>query len=258
MIHLNKNIIFYFSGTGNSLQGAREIAKTLENCQVVSMTDDFVLADNYTSIGFIYPIYFQGMPLCVRDFVLKINWEHNKKAYVYAVATYGAIAGNGLSQMKKLLSDNGVKLNYGEKIVMFSNYVVRYDMSKKVKEKTAKFLKNFAPIVENIKNKKTNEVSNPNFLLEKYYNAQMKAVASLDRNFNISDDCISCGICEKVCQGKNIVIKEGKPFFQNKCQQCVACIQVCPRRAIDYKNSTKKRGRYINPTITYEDLIVKK
>ena len=111
-------------------------------------------------------------------------------------------------------------------------------MSKKVNEKTVKFFKNFAPIVENIKNKKTNEVSDLNLFLDKYYNAQMKGIVSLERHFSIFDDCVSCGICEKVCQGKNIVMKDGKPSFQNKCQQCMACIQTCPKKAINYKNLT--------------------
>ena len=38
MKNMEKNIIFYFTGTGNSLQAAKIIAKQLENCtlQLVS------------------------------------------------------------------------------------------------------------------------------------------------------------------------------------------------------------------------------
>jgi flavodoxin len=32
-----KNIIFYFTGTGNSLKVSKDIAKVLDDCRIVSM-----------------------------------------------------------------------------------------------------------------------------------------------------------------------------------------------------------------------------
>ena len=36
-----KNVIYYFSGTGNSLKVAKEIAAGLPDCEVISMEPDF-------------------------------------------------------------------------------------------------------------------------------------------------------------------------------------------------------------------------
>ena len=43
------NIIFYFSGTGNCLKVAKEIAKELENCKIVSMAKTPNLTEQYCS-----------------------------------------------------------------------------------------------------------------------------------------------------------------------------------------------------------------
>ncbi|MCF2702640.1 4Fe-4S binding protein [Enterocloster clostridioformis] len=58
-----------------------------------------------------------------------------------------------------------------------------------------------------------------------------------------------------ICPAKNIEIINGFPSFQHRCQQCMACIQLCPQNAINYKNKTQKRQRYHNPNISIQDLI---
>ncbi|MDR3121471.1 MAG: flavodoxin, partial [Clostridiales bacterium] len=42
------------------------------------------------------------------------------------------------------------------------------------------------------------------------------------------------------------------------CEQCMACIQFCPKRAINYRDKTQKRKRYHHPDITAQDLVRKK
>lgn len=74
-------------------------------------------------------------------------------------------------------------------------------------------------------------------------------------SYEVSDSCIGCGCCQKVCPVSNITIKEGKPVFGKECQQCMACIQWCPKRAIDYKQIASKRKNYHNPEILVTDMI---
>lgn len=49
----------------------------------------------------------------------------------------------------------------------------------------------------------------------------------------ITDKCISCGKCKKVCTFK--AIKAGKPYeiISERCDDCGSCLQVCPVGAID-------------------------
>lgn len=67
--------------------------------------------------------------------------------------------------------------------------------------------------------------------------------------------CIGCGTCEKVCPAKNIHMAEKKPTFGEGCQQCMACIQWCPKQAIDYKHQVKDRKHYHHPKISLKDMI---
>jgi MinD superfamily P-loop ATPase len=77
----------------------------------------------------------------------------------------------------------------------------------------------------------------------------MKGIPETGRGYQVSGDCVFCGLCAAVCPAKNITMKDGKPEFQRGCEGCVACIQHCPKRAIDFKDVTQNRGRYAHPQI---------
>jgi ferredoxin len=114
--------------------------------------------------------------------------------------------------------------------------------------------------------RKSERVMTPYLVLQKY----------ADYPFTISKDCISCGLCSRVCPCHNIVLDGGTPTFQHHCANCMACVVSCPRRAIGYEitegdrklldasNSRTpivkimglpaKRKLYRNPYITVNDL----
>jgi ferredoxin len=76
----------------------------------------------------------------------------------------------------------------------------------------------------------------------------------MDKDYTISEACTGCGICEKVCPAKNIELADNRPRFRHTCEQCVACIQFCPQKALNYKNVTQNRRRYTNPEIGWQEL----
>jgi ferredoxin/flavodoxin len=250
-----ENIVFYFSGTGNCLKVAKDIAKELENCEIVSMAKPFNVTKEYNSIGFIYPTYFWGLPKKVIEFVENINLDNRKNTYYYAITTYGGSPGNAVYQLYALLRNrHGVKLNYGQKLQMFSNYVVMYEMSEKVEEITRKSNENLIPIIASIKKRENNSVNKLTGIF-KFVNSNFIAkVATMDKDFTVNNDCTGCGICEEVCPVKNIEMTDNKPRYKHHCEQCLACIQFCPQRAINYKNATQTRRRYTNPEISYKEL----
>lgn len=248
---MSNNIIFYFSGTGNCQKLAGDMAVKLTDCEVVPMSGNlsFKLDKSYERIGFVYPTYFAGMPLYVRKFVSSLDFSKNKEAYKFAVTTCGATAGNALPQLAQLLTAKSVKLDYSTKLNMFSNYIVIYNMSKKVDEITAKSSNNALPIFNDLINKAQSTTKKPNQLMDKYYYWRAEKIPSMDKDFNVSDACNSCGLCVKVCPVKNIQLEQGKPVFNHQCEQCVACIQYCPQHAINYKDKTQNRRRYTNPAV---------
>jgi ferredoxin len=252
-----ENIVFYFSGTGNCLKVAKTIIKELENGEIVSMgrQEKYNLIKQYDTIGFIYPTYFWGLPKKVIEFIGDLNLNNNKNAYYYSITTYGGSPGNAVYQMYELLfNKHGIKINYGQKLQMFSNYVVLYDMSKKINEITKQSNEKLLPIINSIKSRENNNVNKLTKIFSFINKDFIKKVSDMDKNFTVDNNCIDCGICKEVCPVKNIEIIENKPQYNHHCEQCLACIQFCPKKAINYKDVTQKRGRYTNPEINYKEL----
>jgi len=66
-----KKIIYYFTGTGNSMRAAEKIAGHIRDAEIISMRNapkDFPAIDA-DIIGFIYPVYHWTMPLPAAKFV---------------------------------------------------------------------------------------------------------------------------------------------------------------------------------------------
>jgi len=87
-------MIFYFSGTGNSLQVAKDIA----NCQndrlisiaaLISRKKDvyeFSL-DEKEAVGFVFPVYAWAPPAIVLQFIERLNLVTYKDNFIYSVVT---------------------------------------------------------------------------------------------------------------------------------------------------------------------------
>jgi len=249
------NIIFYFSGTGNSLYVAKSISKELGNCEIISMTKPFNSIKIYDSVGFIYPTYYWGLPKRVIEFVNNLKLNNNKNTYYYSIATYGGLAGNAVYQMYELLLDkHNIKLNFGEKLKMFANYVVAYDMSVKIDKITKKSNEKLSTIINSIKKRKGNNINKLTKIFKSMNEKFIKEVSNMDNDFTVNNNCIGCNICEQVCPVKNIEMVNNRPEYKHHCEQCVACIQFCPQKAINYKTLTQNRKRYTNPEISYKEL----
>ena len=69
----------------------------------------------------------------------------------------------------------------------------------------------------------------------------------------VNDECISCGVCKKVCPVSNIT-QEEKTIFGNNCESCFACIHNCPKNAIQMKNQRSEK-RFRNSDINLNEII---
>lgn len=254
---MGKNIIFCFTGTGNSLKVSKDIAASVEDCSIYPMTKaGFKFSDEeYDRIGFIFPVYFIGLPLQVAEFIQSLDIRNIKNTYFFSIATCGQFCGDALKQVNRILKEKGACLNYGKKLVMASNYVVLYDMEKNTEKKDKNYASIMPQIISSIVDRKTTKIKNENPIVKFYYNKMIGKVCEKDREYNVSENCIGCGICKNICPSNNIMMENKRPIFKHNCQQCMACIQYCPKRAINYKNITQKRGRYQNPNISPKELM---
>ncbi|MEG0774888.1 EFR1 family ferrodoxin [Clostridium sp.] len=252
--------IYYFSGTGNSLKVAKDLAKEIQDTKLVQITKDKMKLKNDKEcgkIGIIYPVYKSGLPILVKKFLE--NLEISKNTYVFTVATYGAGAGISFHQIEEILKNKGLKLSAAFGVSMPGNYQVLYAPFS-VKTQQKRFENEELKTKEIAKCINNNEIvkiagSGKSFkntiarLMYKSFNPY-----EADKNFWTDENCNGCTTCSKVCPVNNIVMKKGKPNWNHKCEQCMACMQWCPKKSVQYKKVTIKRGRYTHPNIQVQEL----
>lgn len=260
-----ENIIFYYTGTGNSLWVARILAKELGNCQVQSITDWQPLDNSkegnirFKNVGLVFPVHIWGVPRRVLEFldeIVEIETE-----YFFAIANNGGQVSNSLIQLKSELNNRGRYLDNGWSVHLPSNYIPWGGPGPENKQQQlfAVTEKKILSIAEKIKKQ---EKSNPEkgplwqrILFTQFYKRAFSYVPKMDEKFWADEKCNSCGICEKICPAKNIVMEEGRPHWENHCEQCLACIQWCPQEAIQYGKKTIKYKRYHHPEVKLKDMV---
>lgn len=256
-----KTTLFYFTGTGNCLKVARDLAAELGDTDIISIPRVIDKGPDLSAgrIGIIYPVYMFGMPLIVKRFVEKLNPKKDK--YIFVIATCGGSAANTLGQNAALLKRRGARLSAGFIIKMPGNYTPLYEAipPEKQKKMFADEKMRIGEIAELVRNNTRYKTEKDAFLLRwlfaMIYPAMSPKIPFLDRNFRSDEKCNSCGICVKVCPVRNIKLSEGRPLWLHRCEQCFACLQWCPQEAIQYGKNTPGRKRYRNPEINLNDLI---
>jgi ferredoxin len=251
--------IFYFTGTGNSLDLAQRLADGLGGAEVERICGKPAKGTGFNCIGIIYPVYMWHMPLMVEDFLKDL--EIDKNTYVFAVADGGGSCGAALNETKKTLKSRAINLASGFFVRMPGNYIPMYEgySPEKQKELFKKADEKIGKIVGAVKQRRLLQPEEPFFPISRFITLVFKIFArpklkTSDKNYIVSDKCIKCGTCYKVCPADNIRLDSGKPVWQGRCEQCMACLQWCPVEAINYGKKTEGRRRYRNPQVKVENL----
>lgn len=247
-----KNRIYFFAGTGNSLKAAKDIASTLPECEIVAICrdTDLEVPTGYDRIGFVFPVYFFGLPAMVAEFIRKASLSEKNAKYYFAVATPGGFSGKPIVQLQRLLSEKGIRLAYGKKIRMNANFIVRYgSIGFYYQTAMSAYDKRIQKIMQDVKAMHASEIEKYSGRVEKIYLDSIRDVHKTEDGYHANDKCTSCGICTSVCPAGNITLDNRRPSFHHRCESCMACIQFCPRKALNYKDKTQKRKHYTHPDI---------
>lgn len=245
-------MIFYFTGTGNSLYAAQKLAG--EGERIVSMIDaarekqfHYSLAPG-EALGFVFPVYFYTVSDPVLDFVRNLTVENAD--YVYAVIPCGASIGPAGGFLKSELKKRGLDLQRVDPLVVPDGALIFYDID--APEMLALQLDAAAEKLEAIKdavsrrepNRITGSAAAGKAGLAAYHLCQST------KKFYADDKCVGCGRCAELCPAGAIRIEGGKPvWIKDKCFKCCGCINRCPAHAIQHGSKTAARGRYVNPVL---------
>lgn len=260
-------MIFYFTGTGNSLQVAKNIGNH-NNEDLISISSamqsgkksyEYTLK-NSEKIGFVFPVYAWGPPKIVLDFIEKLKLNNLNNNYVFAISTCGENIGNTMKILGKRLKKRDLILHSGFSISMPNNYMVMgmdVDSPEESEKKLLKVEDILKDINHTVESRQKNvfkvEKGMAPTLLTAIINPMFNIFSINPKKFYAKDHCISCKICEKVCNTQTIKVDK-KPRWGDQCTQCLACINLYPVKAIEYGKATINKGRYKNPNIRIEDL----
>jgi ferredoxin len=256
-----KKAIFYYTGSGNSLWVARNLAKEMGDTDVVSISG-YAKGKAETDLdvaGLVFPVHMWGVPPPVLKFTAGLKSLQPK--YVFAIGVNAGAVSNTLVQLKDVLSKKGLILNSGFDIKMPSNYVPwggpgTKEYQQQCFETAGQKITQIAAVAKNGETKPVEKGQLwQRIIFTAIYHLVTPNLAKMDRSFKTDEKCNKCGICAKVCPAQNITLTDGKPVWNHKCEQCYACIEWCPQAAIQYGNNTKKYPRYHQPEIQLKDVL---
>lgn len=270
-----EKIIYYFSGTGNSLRTARIIAAEIGGAKLVSMRSnpEKAPASNAGMIGFVCPVYEWDVPEPVKTFVEKLSI--NPQAYIFMVATYIAVHGRCFETLDAALRKKGACLHYGKALRCVASQCTAYEPFPPAQIMIPIAEKKSRKIGNEICNRKCRAYPKMSLVSKSLYAKMMIPFLNVqheyDKGFYTSDACVGCEICRKVCPCNNITFSENRPIWNHICVGCNACAVYCPTKAVKFKTPEaylrlnniitrklglpEKRTRYHNPYIAAVDLM---
>ncbi|MBM4341070.1 MAG: 4Fe-4S ferredoxin [Deltaproteobacteria bacterium] len=255
-----KTEIFVYTGTGNSLWIAHQLAVALEDTAIKFMpflSGEFEV--NADRIGIIFPVHIWGLPRRVIRFINHL--KPKPETYSFAVAVNAGQPAATLLQLQKLMSVQKMSLSLGYSISLPSNYIPwggpgPVDTQQRLFKNAQDKVKSIAHAILRGEHQKVDR--GPlwqNILFSWFYKMSFRQVPKMDKKFWVDDKCNSCEICFKVCPAENIEMKNEKPSWLHRCEQCLACIQWCPQEAIQYGKKTVNYQRYHHPEVTLKNML---
>ena len=256
--------LYYFSGTGNSLVVARDIAERIDGnlISIPAVMDKESIKIDADVLGIVTPTYYMRMPGIVERFIGKLTNLESK--YIFTVVTIGGIAEGILDRLSEAINLRGGSLAAGFVVRMPANYIHAADAPPLFLQKRMfrKWRKTVDKIADHVHNRKSSRMEKFNPLMTLLFSKSIEKQylrgelnPDIDKNFWADGKCNGCCICAKVCPVSNIKMVDGRPVWQHHCEKCLACIQWCPKEAIQIKDVTLKRKRYHHPDVKLSDIL---
>lgn len=246
--------VCYFTASGNCLYVAKRIGGVLLSIPQLMKQDRIEIADD--AVGIVCPVYAVEMPMMVKEFLQKAKI---KTEYFFFVYTYGMGYAEAFAHVELTCRAKDLKLDYINAIQMVDNYLPGFEMrnqidalpGKNVEGQIDKLLADLDRRAETPV--KINAVVRAQMAM--YQKMLAKRILRKDtaQTYIVTDDCIRCGICAKVCPANNITVTN-KVGFADRCEVCYACLHNCPQNAIHMRNE-KSAVRFRNEHISLKDII---
>lgn len=266
-------MIYYFSGSGNSRHLAKVLARETgqklfslnkfmkNNCSfhkgrtLLDCTTVLPLPTDETQpLIFVHPTYGWRQPRLVTS-LLAANAQQLQGRKLYFVATAGSGFGGSEKFLRRLCQDVAAEYMGLATILMPENYTAMFAIPDEAEAE--RLIEGGQEKVEEVSRAiSSGQLIKPDpdlckfpFLLSSVINPLFYSFFVRSSAFYADDKCDSCRVCELICPLNNIKMKINKngnlrPQWNDNCTHCMACINHCPTKAIEYGRASRGKRRY--------------
>lgn len=247
-------MILYFSGTGNSEYIAKRIGQRMKD-ETISIFDKIRHHDTTSLTSqhpwvIVVPTYAWRIPHIVSQWISETSLEGNRDVYV--IMSCGGSIGNAEAYVKKVFVEKQMNVLGCIDVLMPENYIALFrtpsqEVAESIIQKAETKIDQIAQDIQ-----KGNSFCSPHpsvfdIINSSFVNPIFYPMFVHTKKFYTTSACISCGLCEIVCPFHNIHLVNGTPVWGKECTHCMACINKCPKEAIEYGKHTKDLPRYTCP-----------
>lgn len=250
-----KVTIYYFSGTGNSRNVAAWFAASAKNKNIETTVINIARVDRKkiepppenSLVVFISPIHGFNYPPVMLHFIARFPRGRNNVVLMNTRAgmLIGKFITPGLTGAafwfsSLLLKLKGYSISGLLPVDLPSNWIslhpglnertVRY-LHEKNQQKIEKFAvgifegkRNFKALREIVQDLLISPVSFLYYFFGRFFIA---------KTFYASADCNNCNFCIQQCSVKGVVEIDRRPFWTFRCESCMQCMNLCPKKAIE-------------------------
>jgi len=275
---MNKIVIFYFSGTGNTWWVSERIAETLKGMGVeasahsieqVSVESASALIEDADAVGLGFPIYGSDVP---RNFLrfLEALPEQAEGKDTLGFVTQMAWSGDGFNFLRKMMAAKGYRVRWTAEFNMPNNvaipfiplpYSAEYARFKKQLEKAQEKIVQLCKVMVNGDDQIEHDdlFSTASAWIQRGPFRWMHDWAG--RLWSVeAEACTSCERCARICPADNIRMADGVPVHGDDCILCLRCFNYCPTLAIHYAGLSNRRAEknppFKGPVMTFKPELI--
>ncbi|MCX8129464.1 MAG: EFR1 family ferrodoxin [Clostridia bacterium] len=245
----NSIVIYYFSGTGNTLLLVDEMRKVFEqhsfDVKLIPLTCSTIpVFDNDSMLGLAFPINSQSTLPFIWKFIKSL--PKTSKTQAFMLGTFNNSSGMAKPLYYTLKRKGYIPVGCCE-ISMPNNTTVTDFNRTEDNKRLSSARKKIRDYAESIVNGTSKWLP---------INTGSGFVSLLTRNFSIPwifmripysfgadiQKCTNCGTCIKHCPVNNIK-EEKNPVYLRHCEFCMRCISNCPKQAISAKRVKNLKAR---------------